>query len=82
MVSGLQFLDANKVMHRDLKPQNLLVKKRILLFFSEMIQIRFLFLSKLQLTALELDATLKLADFGFARLLDNSNLIMQSVRYF
>jgi hypothetical protein len=52
---GLKFLDTKGVVHRDLKPQNLLLSAR------------------------ELDATLKIADFGFARTLDSSRHMMNSV---
>jgi serine/threonine protein kinase len=52
---GLKFLDSKGVVHRDLKPQNLLLSAR------------------------ELDATLKIADFGFARTLDSSRHMMNSV---
>jgi hypothetical protein len=52
---GLKFLDSKGVVHRDLKPQNLLLSAR------------------------ELDATLKIADFGFARTLDSSRHMMSSV---
>ncbi|CAN0539670.1 unnamed protein product, partial [Laminaria digitata] len=48
--SGLHFLWSKSLVHRDLKPQNLL------------------------LTASGLDATLKIADFGFARHLAKASM--------
>ncbi len=50
LASGLLFLRGNGLMHRDLKPQNLL------------------------LSSDSLDATLKIADFGFARVLTEATM--------
>eukprot|EP01080_Neovahlkampfia_damariscottae_P005535 gene5535-9357_t len=50
IASGLKVLHAYNFIHRDLKPQNIL------------------------LTSSEIDATIKIADFGFARFLNNNQL--------
>ena len=55
ILSGVDFLHSHRIVHRDIKPQNILIAK---------------------------DGTLKLADFGLARIYDFNVLLTSTVNLF
>ena len=53
LVSALHYIHANRILHRDMKPQNILLCK---------------------------DGKVKLCDFGFARAMSTSTLVLTSIK--